>query len=92
MGTRATGGQLDGAWRVLAHHDWEGITGLETTLAGALRGLAGAENPVLYDYIDVEAIADAINPAVDGRGASEVRFKCEGYTVRITRDGTIAAR
>ncbi len=92
MGTRATDGPPDGTWQVLAHHDWESAAGLEVTLAAALESLDGAENPILYDYVDIEAVADAIDPAVDSRGASEIRFEYEGHTVRITRDGTIAAR
>jgi len=92
MGTRVTDGAPGGPWRVLGHHDWEGVAGLEVTLAGALESLDGAEDPVLYDYIDVEAVADAFAPAADGRGVSEVRFDYEGHTVRISRDGTIAAR
>lgn len=77
---------------MLAHHDWESVAGLEVTLGAALESLDGAENLILYDYVNIEAVADAIDPAIDSRGASEVRFEYEGHTVRITRDGTIAAR
>lgn len=92
MGTRAADGAPGGSWRVLARHDWKGTAGLEMTLADALERLDGPEEPILYDYVNVEAVADAFAPAADGRGVSEVRFEYEEYTVRVTRDGTVAAR
>jgi hypothetical protein len=78
------------SWRPLVAHDWEGPVALETSLRAALEEV-GMEEVFLYDYVDVEAVRDAVSPGTD-RGVSEVRFDCGRHEVRVTEDGTIAAR
>lgn len=81
-----------GSWNVLTRHDWEGQEELDTSLTDALFSLDGVGESVLYEYIDAEALGDVFGDRPDGRGASEIRFPCEDYEVRITREGTIEAR
>lgn len=79
-------------WSALAYHDWGETTSIESTLLEALDELPGtAEAGVLYDYVDTEAVVDLLEPSSD-RGATEVRFEYEGHEIRVTQDGTIAAR
>lgn len=79
-------------WRVLAAHDWDGSTALETSLCSAFEALEGVPDDVyLYGSVDVEALREALAPGAE-RGASEVRFEYEGYEVRVDADGTIAVR
>lgn len=83
---------LPGGWRLLATHDWTDTTALEASLSRALETLDGASTEVvLYEYVDVEALRDALSPGTD-RGVSEVRFECGRHEVRVADDGTIAAR
>ena len=63
---------------------------LESSLRAALEEV-GVEKVFLYDYVDVEAVRDALSPGTD-RGVSEVRFDYGRHEVRVTDDGTIAAR
>ena len=79
------------SWDVLATHDWRGNQAIETSLSNALDQLATTSAP-LYDYIDLEAVRDTLGPEASQRGASEVRFEYENFEIRITDDGTIAAR
>jgi hypothetical protein len=79
-------------WSALGYHDWDENTTIESTLMEALGDLPGtAEAGVLYDYVDTEAVVDLLEPN-SGRGATEVRFEYEGHEIRVTQDGTIAAR
>ncbi len=79
-------------WHTLARHDWTDGTALVTSLSEALADLGVArEDPVLYEYVDVEAVRDAVSPGAD-RGVSEVRFDYGHHEVRVAEDGTIAAR
>jgi len=82
---------IPGSWRLLATHDWSDSTALEASLSTALEGLDGAPADVLYEYVDVEAVREAISPGTD-RGVSEVRFEYGRHEVRVADDGTIAAR
>ncbi|MEF8887922.1 MAG: HalOD1 output domain-containing protein [Haloarculaceae archaeon] len=77
-------------WRPLVAHDWDGPVALETSLRAALEEV-GAEDVFLYDCVDVEAVRDAVSPGTD-RGVSEVRFDYGHHEVRVTEDGSIAAR
>jgi len=80
-------------WSVLAWHDWDGDDELVTTLSEALYNLDGVdEGDVLYDYVDVELVVEAFSPDRAGWGITEVTFECEHHEVRISQDGTIAAR
>lgn len=80
-----------GTWSVVGYHDWDSQEGIETTLVEALDTLGGEEDAVLYDYIDVEAMVDAMAPG-SRRGASEIRFEYDRYEVRVSRDGAVAVR
>lgn len=81
------------AWSVLTFHDWDGSGRLDTSLSAALSELDGVdEKSVLYDYVDTEAATEVLGIRSNGRGASEIRFPCEGYEIRVTRDGMISAR
>jgi len=80
-----------GAWSVVGRHDWDGTGTLETTLRDALDGFDAETDDVLYRYVDVEALVDALSPDAD-RGASEVRFDYGRHEVRVSRDGTVAVR
>lgn len=82
-----------GSWTALGTHDWEGTVALETSLGDALGRLAGTstETP-FYDHVDIEAVTEAFGPTRSDRGVSEIHFEYEGLEVRITQDGTIAAR
>ncbi|MEF8853819.1 MAG: HalOD1 output domain-containing protein [Haloarculaceae archaeon] len=90
--TRDRTGTTSGQWSVVEYHDWEGPEALEGTLrdaVDALRGDPGEQR--LYDYIDVEAVTDVLAGGTD-RGASQVRFEVGPHEVRVSADGTIAAR
>lgn len=92
MSTESTAGTR-GTWETLASHDWSETQAIEMTLSAALEHLdSGADETLLYDYIDLEAVVNAFDPETTQRGASEVRFRYEDYQIRITHDGTIAAR
>ena len=88
-----SGSTAPDSWDVLTVHDWEGPQSIETSLSTALERLdGGADQSILYDYIDVEAVTDAFDPERSDRGASEIRFEYHGYEVRLSQDGTIAVR
>lgn len=80
------------SWNELATHDWSGEQSIETTVSTALLCLTSTDGNPLYDYIDLEAVADALGSEASGRGASEIRFDYEDYEIRIRQDGTIASR
>lgn len=89
----AGGSEMVRPWSVLAWHDWDGNDELVTTLSDVLYSLDGvAEDAVLYDYVDIELVTDAFAPDKEGWGVQEITFECEHHEVRISRDGTIAAR
>ncbi len=86
--TRSTG-----SWEILVRHDGSESQELETTISNALLRLdSGTEGKPLYDYIDLEAAAETLGRGRGGWGASEIRFEYEDYEIRITDDGTVAAR
>ncbi|MHB9288842.1 HalOD1 output domain-containing protein [Halobacteriales archaeon Cl-PHB] len=81
------------SWTRLETHHWDGSTGLETSLVDALAGLdVDVDGVPLYEYVDVEALVTAFAPTHPDRGVGQVSFTYEGYEVRISADGTIAAR
>jgi len=83
---------LPGGWHPLATHDWSDARALETSLCAALEELDTVHGEVvLYEYVDVEAVRDALDPGAM-RGVSEVRFDYDTYEVRVSMDGTIAVR
>lgn len=88
---RDTGSRPAETWSVLASHDWAGKTPIETSLLDALDRLSEPETGVLYDYVDTEAVVDVLAPSAN-HGATEVRFEYGQHEIRITQDGTIAAR
>jgi len=83
---------LQDDWHLLVTHDWADTTGLEMSLCVALAELdADRGEVVLYDYVDVEAVRNALAPGSE-RGVSEVRFDYEQHEVRVADDGTIAVQ
>lgn len=82
--------EIRGPWTDLGHHDWEGTDALETTLSDALHELDGHES-ILYEHVDTEALRDVIDPGRE-RGAAEVRFRYGHHEIRLTAEGSIAAR
>jgi hypothetical protein len=81
-----------GGWKLLAAHDWSDAKALETSICAAVEELDGVTDEVfLYEYVDVEAVRDALKPE-SRRGVSEVRFDYGRHEVRVTEDGTIAVR
>ncbi len=83
---------VPGGWQLVARHDWTDTTALETSLCAALEEVDSvAGEAVLYEYVDVETVCDALNPGSD-RGVSEVRFDYGGHEIRVSEDGTIAVR
>lgn len=80
-----------GSWAVLDDDGWETGDGLLIRLTDALAGLGPDDGTVLYDHVAVDAVLDALEPDAPARGVSEVRFDYDGYEVKITRNGVIAA-
>lgn len=80
-----------GTWSILAYHDWAGEVAIETSLLDALDSLGSSEKGVLYDHVDTEAVVNLLDPNT-GHTATEVRFEYGQHEIRITQDGTIAAR
>ncbi|QCC46270.1 HalOD1 output domain-containing protein [Halobellus limi] len=84
-------GSLD-SWSVLTRENWENEGEFLIRLADALGGLDGTDDDVsLYDHVEIEALTRALLPESESRAVSEVRFEYQGYEIRVTRDGLIAA-
>jgi len=80
-------------WSTLAHHDWEDDTELLTRLAEALEALpTGDDDPLLQEHVEVGPLLNGLASATPQRQFTEVRFEVDRYELRITQDGTIAAR
>ena len=80
-------------WSVLAWHDWDSDEEFVTSLSDAIYSLDGVdEGAVLYDYVDLEVVTEALAPDRAGWGVTEITFECERHEVKISQDGTIAAR
>lgn len=81
------------AWSVLTRCNWDNQTELVVALDGVFGDLDGvAEEAVVYDYIDPDAVTAVFDSTSESRGANELQFDCEGHVIRIESDGTIAAR
>lgn len=91
MASERSGRAETAQWTVLRQREWQSHDDLVTLLSGALTDLETAGDPVIYDYIDAEAVV-AVFGRGDDRGARGLRFECENYEVRLEHDGTVAAR
>lgn len=80
-----------GTWTVLDRSGWQTGDELLVRLADALGGFGPEEGAVLYDYVPVDAVIDALDPESSSGGVSEVWFDYGRYEIRVTRDGVIAA-
>jgi len=80
-----------GSWDVLAQGSWETADDLLLRLVDAVDELDAPEGTVLHDYVDIDAVLDALAPASASRGVSEVRFDYGHYEIKVTQAGTVAA-
>lgn len=73
--------------------EWDRPGELILALDRAFRRLDGVDREtVLYDHVDPEAVTAAFELPAASRGATELRFECDSHEIRITGDGTVAAR
>jgi len=84
-------GSLD-SWSVITRDTWEDEGELLVRLSDALGSLDETDDDVsLYDHVEIEAVTRALLPDAESRAVSEIRFDYQGYEIRVTRDGVIAA-
>lgn len=59
----------------------------------ALKRLEGVgRDTVLFDHVDPEGVVAVFEAPSTSRGATELTFECDRHEIRISGDGTVAAR
>lgn len=78
-------------WTVLA--TWDSPGELTLALDRTLHRLDGVDrDTVLFDHVDPEGVAAVFEAPSTDRGATELQFECQHHEIRISGDGTIAAK